>query len=479
MKSSIVGARQASISLVLACSSAFAQTNHLEIEPNSNKAEATVPTACLTAGDTLTGMTTGATVTAGSTLPTSVDYWRVQTCALPPAIYRHQLALTTGGLAGHTGTLRGLNQTGTVGVGGVAGTTDTVIQTSLVTTTPARMNQWYGFGTSEQLYYRVAGTASTTANYVATLSTTQVTPVDAGNYLPGTITISALGQGHATDTDMWLYDGSFNAIPGYGNDDPPTPTGSPSKLTRTFAAGTYYVAICDFNFANNQVAASDDGWVTGALMDFPDVATNSTIAAGLNCAFSITDTSGTPVQAAVTKTSSFEVVWVKFTVGSGSPFAALCSGDGTGATPCPCGNTGSAGRGCDNSIATGGSLLSAAGSVSPDSVVLTSSGELPSVLSIFLQGDALASPGVLFGDGVRCAGGNLKRLYSKNASGGSVTAPLPGDNSITAQSAILGDPIAPGTSRIYQVYYRDPDLSFCPVPMGSSFNVSSGIKINW
>jgi hypothetical protein len=160
--------------------------------------------------------------------------------------------------------------------------------------------------------------------------------------------------------------------------------------------------------------------------------------------------------------------------GVGTP---ICFGDGTLA-PCPCGNSGQPGKGCDNSAATGGAVLTASGSTSPDTVVLSSSGELPTVSSVFLQGDQQIAPAV-FGDGLRCAGGNLKRLYVKSAVGGVATAPQSGDPSITAQSAALGDPIAPGTSRFYQVYYRDPDLNFCPAPPGNSWNASSGLQITW
>lgn len=155
----------------------------------------------------------------------------------------------------------------------------------------------------------------------------------------------------------------------------------------------------------------------------------------------------------------------------------LCFGDGTQALACPCANNGLAGRGCNNSAATGGAQLTARGSPMADTVVLTSSGELPTVLSIFLQGNALTANPLPFGDGIRCAGGALKRLYVKNASGGAVSAPMAGDNSIRVQSALLGDTINAGTSRWYQVYYRDPDLTFCASPAGSSFNVSNALEI--
>jgi len=162
-----------------------------------------------------------------------------------------------------------------------------------------------------------------------------------------------------------------------------------------------------------------------------------------------------------------------------SSFAAICPGDNTAFPPCPCGNTGMTNRGCDNSAATGGALLIASGNTTPDTVVLTSSFELPSVLSIFLQGQANIFPGVVFGDGVRCVNGTLKRLYTHNASGGIVSAPVGTDLSITARSAALGDTINPGEMRHYQVYYRDPVLTFCPAPTGNSWNVSSWISITW
>jgi hypothetical protein len=166
-------------------------------------------------------------------------------------------------------------------------------------------------------------------------------------------------------------------------------------------------------------------------------------------------------------------------VEAGGPTTPFCFGDGTLVTGCPCGNNGLVGHGCENSAATGGAELIAAGSVSPDTIVLTSSGELPSVLSIFLQGTANLAAGAVFGDGVRCVNTNLKRLYTKNASGGVVSAPTGADPSISARSAALGDTIAPGSIRYYQTYYRDPVLTYCPAPTGNSWNVSSGIQIQW
>ena len=154
-----------------------------------------------------------------------------------------------------------------------------------------------------------------------------------------------------------------------------------------------------------------------------------------------------------------------------------CFGDGSGGA-CPCANSGVTAHGCQNSQSTGGALLDASGTTSPDTVVLVSTGELPSSLSIFLQGNATIAP-TPFGDGLRCAGGILKRLYTANASGGAISRPGAGDPSITARSAALGDPIAPGQRRYYQTYYRDGNPSFCPLPTGNSFNATNALRITW
>lgn len=167
------------------------------------------------------------------------------------------------------------------------------------------------------------------------------------------------------------------------------------------------------------------------------------------------------------------------TGGGGGPSTPYCFGDGTLSTACPCGNTGLPGRGCQNSGSTGGALLTASGSTHPDALVLTSSNELPTSSSVFLQGDTNASAGIVFGDGLRCANGNLKRIAVKSAVGGTVSFPQAGDPSISVQSAILGDPIPNGATRYYQVYYRDSNLGFCAAPQGDSFNASNGMIVVW
>jgi hypothetical protein len=168
------------------------------------------------------------------------------------------------------------------------------------------------------------------------------------------------------------------------------------------------------------------------------------------------------------------------TVPSGNGgISASCAGDGS-LGPCPCSNDGQPGHGCENSGLTGGALLAASGvpSLGADTLHFTSSGELPSALSIVLQGSSAIAPAD-FGDGLRCAGGLLKRLYVHGAVGGSVSAPGAGEPPVSLQSALLGDVIPLGGTRIYQVYYRDPDLSFCGAPNGSTFNATHALSVSW
>jgi hypothetical protein len=204
-------------------------------------------------------------------------------------------------------------------------------------------------------------------------------------------------------------------------------------------------------------------WTVRALADFDD---GSGVGPGLFA--------GGEFSTAGSIASTCIAEWKSCPTSPGIPF---CFGDGTSGA-CPCANNGSAGHGCQNSAATGGALLGSSGSTSPDSVVLLVSGEMPSALTIFAQGSASIAP-VHFGDGLRCAGGNLKRLYSKNAVGGAAAAPQSPEPSISLRSSALGDPLYPGTTRYYFTYYRDPNPTFCPPPSGDTFNSSNELRITW
>ncbi len=165
--------------------------------------------------------------------------------------------------------------------------------------------------------------------------------------------------------------------------------------------------------------------------------------------------------------------------GSSAP-VAFCN-PGTGSVlACPCANSPSGSGGCNNSSATGGAILTALGnsSLALDTRVFTTTAEKPSATSIVLQGDAQTASGSVFGMGIRCVAGNLKRLYTKTAVSGSITAPQGGDPSVSARAAALGDLILSGEHRYYGVYYRDPTvLGGCPA--ASTFNITQQLDILW
>src|SRR5437667_62288 len=86
----------------------------------------------------------------------------------------------------------------------------------------------------------VARTTTPTATYTATLDRVAVTPATVSPaFGAGNITITR-ATGVTTNTDLWVYDANFNAIAGYGNDDPST-SSTGATLTRNFNPGTYYL----------------------------------------------------------------------------------------------------------------------------------------------------------------------------------------------------------------------------------------------
>ena len=70
---------------MFSASIALAQST-AEVEPNETRANATVVTAPMQPGHTLTGSTTGSATTAGAA--TSLDQFRVQTALAAPGVYR-------------------------------------------------------------------------------------------------------------------------------------------------------------------------------------------------------------------------------------------------------------------------------------------------------------------------------------------------------------------------------------------------------
>ena len=154
---------------------------------------------------------------------------------------------------------------------------------------------------------------------------------------------------------------------------------------------------------------------------------------------------------------------------SGPVGTAYCFGDGSG-TPCPCGNPGGAGEGCANSTGAG-ATLSATGSTSAgfDDMVCGAVGLLPGQPALLFAGlNAVNNgDGVLFGDGLRCAGGGVVRLGVGIPDAGGAAAWGPGLGALGGW--------ADGDVRRLQVWYRDPSGS----PCGNGFNLSNGLEVTF
>jgi hypothetical protein len=149
-----------------------------------------------------------------------------------------------------------------------------------------------------------------------------------------------------------------------------------------------------------------------------------------------------------------------------------CYGDGSG-TACPCGNAGSTGNGCASSVNPLGGHLLASGlaSISIDTLVLTGSG-MPDSSTLYFQGTQLVNGGngVVFGDGLRCVGGNVIRLGTKTNFLGSSSYPTPGDLPVSVRGTNTA-----GTVRDYQCWYRNA-AAFCTA---STYNLTNSIGFAW
>jgi Tol biopolymer transport system component len=159
--------------------------------------------------------------------------------------------------------------------------------------------------------------------------------------------------------------------------------------------------------------------------------------------------------------------------GAGTPTTPYCPGDGSG-TACPCGNSSApgSGQGCLHSLGTGG-MLRAGGvaSLAADSVVLTGT-LMPNSSALYFQGttDTGGGSGIVFGDGLRCVGGNIIRLGTKMNTGGSSHYPSAGDPPVSVRGVVT----VPG-ERTYQIWYRNA-ASFCSA---ATFNLTNGVRFSW
>jgi hypothetical protein len=146
----------------------------------------------------------------------------------------------------------------------------------------------------------------------------------------------------------------------------------------------------------------------------------------------------------------------------------FCFGDG-GGTACPCGNgsTPGAEQGCANSSGQGGMLQgSGSTSASADDLGFNASNLLASQPALLFSGlNAVnGGDGIVFGDGLRCAGVSVVRL--------GVSVPNIGGNAIWGPSLAGVGGWSAGDTRRFQGWYRDPGG-----PCGSQFNLTNGVEV--
>lgn len=159
---------------------------------------------------------------------------------------------------------------------------------------------------------------------------------------------------------------------------------------------------------------------------------------------------------------------------SGPPsITPYCFGDGTG-NPCPCSSpAGSAGHGCSNSAHASGALvsvLSGSNSIGAADLRLRSIDHKLSTLGVWFQGDVLVTQPA-YGDGLRCVGSPLVRLYVVQAN----VDPL--DTPSSPSIVVRGGITTPGTVKGYFLAYRDPAAYACPPP--STYNASNALNVTW
>lgn len=158
------------------------------------------------------------------------------------------------------------------------------------------------------------------------------------------------------------------------------------------------------------------------------------------------------------------------------PGVKFCFGDRGQGTPCPCNNDNDGSipfSGCANGVFASGAHLSALGEarVSADTLKLKVGHAEPSNACLFFKGDNRVNggDGLVFGDGLRCAGGGVVRLQVvfTNSLGVALTTIAIGAKT----GAEAGD------IQRYQCWYRSVLSPACG-PL-NFFNTSNGYELMW
>lgn len=160
---------------------------------------------------------------------------------------------------------------------------------------------------------------------------------------------------------------------------------------------------------------------------------------------------------------------VLFDLNAPCELTTFCYGDGSSGSPCLCGNTSAAGarEGCRNSTGVG-ARLRAVGStaiVDDDMQFVVDQGPAGQP-GVFVQGETTQA--LPFFDGILCMGNPTRRMSF---------AFFDGQGQLVSQGSIpsQGGGLLPGSTRHYQLWYRDPGGS----PCGTSANLTNGVRVDW
>jgi plastocyanin len=224
-------------------------------------------------------------------------------------------------------------------------------------------------------------------------------------------------------------------------------------LYRFTSSGSGSLGAVSVSGATSQVAGTDSG---GGIRRFAMTGDMSAAGSQLFYELEFTDWAG-----------NVTVSTARGVIRSDAVGAPFCSGDGSG-TACPCGAVGAPGAGCPNSASAAGAALSAVGSnqVAGSGLTLVATGCPGGRPGLFFQGALSLGPGVVFGDGLRCAGGQVVRLEV-------VTTDAVGQAGSGVDVAAVGG-ASPGQTLRYQFWFRDP-----AGPCGGAFNTTNGVEVSW
>jgi hypothetical protein len=179
--------------------------------------------------------------------------------------------------------------------------------------------------------------------------------------------------------------------------------------------------------------------------------------------------------------ANYEMWWQVDDVGvymDGGLGTQYCFGDNPSNCPCGNGNDGSLPLGgCANGVFASGANLAGSGvaSLSADTLILSTTGLQPTQSGLYFQANNDLGSGIVWGDGLQCAGGGLIRLGVRQSDSTGYSDTTGYAYTISARSATFGHAIAAGDTLYYQCWYRNPNGS----PCGSDFNSSNGLAVTW